>query len=138
MGTIADKSDRLTCQHCRRVYAIRPRQLCWGCYYKPGVRELYPMAGSELRTYHSPVGTPGDKISEPEPTDVMPGTVEKLAVLEERARLGQRLWHPLDATMEDREPENMLHDEGECYRARGGSRTLYGKPHTTNGDNRCQ
>ncbi len=32
----------------------------------------------------------------PEPTDALPGTPEKVAVLEERARRGQQLWHPLD------------------------------------------
>ena len=32
----------------------------------------------------------------PEPTEARPGTPEKLAVLEERARKGQRLWIPED------------------------------------------
>jgi hypothetical protein len=32
------------------------------------------------------------------PTQALPGTAEKLAVLEQRARLRQSLWHPLDAT----------------------------------------
>jgi hypothetical protein len=33
------------------------------------------------------------------PTRALPGTPEKVAVLRERARLGQALWHPLDATL---------------------------------------
>jgi len=37
----------------------------------------------------------------PEPTTALPGTPEKVAVLEERARLGLALWHPLDAKLED-------------------------------------
>src|SRR5262249_59341986 len=36
----------------------------------------------------------------PEPTDALPGTPEKVRVLEERARLGQALWHPLDAKLD--------------------------------------
>jgi hypothetical protein len=35
----------------------------------------------------------------PEPTSALPGTPEKVAVLEERARLGYSLWHPLDARL---------------------------------------
>jgi hypothetical protein len=30
----------------------------------------------------------------------LPGSPEKVAVLEERARLGMSLWHPLDAPMD--------------------------------------
>ena len=33
----------------------------------------------------------------PEPTNARPGTPEKVAVLEARARLRQCLWHPCDA-----------------------------------------
>jgi hypothetical protein len=33
------------------------------------------------------------------PTRCLPGTPEKIAVLRERARLRQALWHPLDATL---------------------------------------
>ena len=35
-----------------------------------------------------------------QPTAALPGTEEKVRVLEERARLGQALWHPLDAKIE--------------------------------------
>jgi hypothetical protein len=35
-----------------------------------------------------------------QPTTALPGTAEKVKVLEERARLGLSLWHPLDATLE--------------------------------------
>jgi hypothetical protein len=36
----------------------------------------------------------------PRPTDALPGTPEKVAILAERARLGVALWHPLDAPMD--------------------------------------
>ena len=32
----------MLCRHCNRVPSNRPRGLCWSCYYKPGVRDLYP------------------------------------------------------------------------------------------------
>lgn len=34
----------------------------------------------------------------PEPTDAMPGTPDKIAVLAARAAAGVALWHPLDRT----------------------------------------
>ena len=37
----------------------------------------------------------------PAPTRALPGTPEKIAVLRERARRGQALWHPLDAATPD-------------------------------------
>jgi hypothetical protein len=37
------------------------------------------------------------KAEMPEPTDALPGSLEKLQILEDRARRGQYLWHPLDA-----------------------------------------
>jgi hypothetical protein len=35
-----------------------------------------------------------------EPTVALPGSAEKVAILEERARLRHVLWHPLDAPMD--------------------------------------
>jgi hypothetical protein len=35
----------------------------------------------------------------PAPTRALPGTPEKVAVLRERARRRQALWHPLDAAI---------------------------------------
>ena len=31
----------MICRHCQRNKAIRPRGLCWKCYYAPGVRDQY-------------------------------------------------------------------------------------------------
>jgi hypothetical protein len=36
----------------------------------------------------------------PQPTSALPGSPEKVAILQERARLGFALWHPLDAPMD--------------------------------------
>lgn len=84
----------LKCRHCNRGRVNRPRGLCWGCYYTPGVKDQYPPTGMAARRLGNfagqslPLGTP---------TTVAPATPEKLAVMEERARLKQCLWHPLDA-----------------------------------------
>ena len=88
----------MLCRHCGRVPSNRPRGLCWSCYYRPGVRELYPstskFARRGLDDFNGRVPLP------PAPTGALPGTPEKVAILEERARLGLSLWHPLDAPMD--------------------------------------
>lgn len=89
------------CRHCRGGRVSRPRGLCWACYYTPGVREQYPSTSKFAR---EGVGNRGFRRSLPPPfpTDALPGTPEKIAVLAERARLGQELWHPEDAPCDRR------------------------------------
>jgi hypothetical protein len=84
------------CRHCGRQRSTvrgRGRGLCWMCWHKPGVRQRHPRrsprgVGEGCRGYRLP-----DR-----PTPAPPGSPGKVAVLEERARLGVALWHPLDAT----------------------------------------
>lgn len=87
----------MMCRHCQKVKSNRPRGLCWSCYYSPGVRDLYPSTSKFARRG---VGNNNKGAELPEPTDALPGTPEKVVVLEERARLGQCLWHPLDARLD--------------------------------------
>jgi hypothetical protein len=87
----------MLCRHCQKVKSNRPRGLCWSCYYRPGVREKYPSTSKFARRgVHDFCG----RARLPEPTTTLPGTPEKVAILEERARLGLCLWHPLDAQLE--------------------------------------
>ena len=90
----------MICKHCQRQRANRPRGLCWSCYYTPGVRELHPstskFARHGLEDFYGPVFLP------PVPTPALPGSPEKVAILEERAGRRLALWHPQDAPM-DRE-----------------------------------
>lgn len=85
------------CRHCQRVRSNRPRGLCWSCYYKPGVRDLYPSTSKYARRgicdFNGRVTLPGA------PTNALPGTPEKVEILAQRARLRQSLWHPEDAPM---------------------------------------
>jgi hypothetical protein len=87
----------MLCRHCQRVKSNRPRGLCWSCYYTPGVREKFPSTSKFARRGVSDFN---GRAKLPEPTTALPGTDAKVRVLEERARLGQTLWHPLDAKLE--------------------------------------
>lgn len=81
------------CRHCCKYKVNRPRGLCWRCYYSPLISSLYPST-SKFNRRHA------DRFMVaplPEPTVARPGTPEKLAVLENRARLGQSLFHKRDA-----------------------------------------
>ena len=86
----------MLCRHCQKVKSNRPRGLCWSCYYTPGVRDLFPSTSKFARRG---VKDFNGRARMPEPTSALPGTPEKVAILEQRARLGQCLWHPLDARL---------------------------------------
>src|ERR1700738_3096062 len=102
---IHSREDRIMlCRHCQRVKSNRPRGLCWSCYYAPGVRDLYPSTSKFARR-----GVGGGNVQvvlPPTPTWAAPGTPEKVAILEERARQRLALWHPADAPM-DRESRKL-------------------------------
>jgi hypothetical protein len=83
----------LPCRHCRRKPVNRPRGLCWTCYYAPGLREGYP---STSKFAKRGIQSQGRRLATPEPTPYLPGTPEKVAVLEARAEDGEELWHPDD------------------------------------------
>jgi hypothetical protein len=87
----------MMCRHCKRVRSNRPRGLCWSCYYTPGVRELYPSTSKFARRGVDDFN--GRTVLPTAPTKAPPGSPEKVAVLVERARLRQSLWHPDDAGM---------------------------------------
>lgn len=92
----------MMCRHCQRASANRPRGLCWSCYYTPGLRDRYP---STSKYAHRGVGNFLGKAPLPQfPTAARPGTAEKVAILEQRAKLRQSLWHPSDAPIDLGEP----------------------------------
>ncbi len=86
----------MICRHCRRAPQSRPRGLCWSCYYTPGVRERYPSTSKFGRRGHGNFN--GNAPPPAFPTQALPGSPEKILVLEERARMKQCLWHPDDGT----------------------------------------
>lgn len=86
------------CRHCERCKVNRPKGLCWGCYYAPGVRELYPSTSKYAKRG---VGNfAGEAPLADAPTTAAPGTPEKIAVMEGRAAVKRALFHPADARFE--------------------------------------
>lgn len=83
------------CRNCTKSKVNRPRGLCWSCYYTPGVKERFPSTSKYARRG---VGNfSGNAPLPPAPTTAVPGTPEKLAVLEQRAKMKLSLFHPADA-----------------------------------------
>jgi hypothetical protein len=95
----AEAASRPLCLHCRLRPFNRPRGLCWACYYAPGVRGRYE-SGSKFS--RRGVGNFSGKAAAPEPTDAMPGTARKVAVMRRRAANAEDLFHPRDARREVR------------------------------------
>jgi hypothetical protein len=83
----------MTCRHCNKDNVSRPRGLCWSCYYRPGVRQMYP---STSKFGNRGIGHTYRTAPLPTPTHALPGTAEKLEVLEKRAAAGFALFHPDD------------------------------------------
>jgi hypothetical protein len=105
-----EPQHRSRCRHCRRAAGKRFRRgLCWKCYGTPEIRSQY-------------TALPGGFISDPQlsaaakrkllrswkQTTAFPGTPEKVQILEDRVRLRQPLWHPLDNNGGYVEPEDSL------------------------------
>jgi hypothetical protein len=80
------------CRNCNDMVANRPRGLCWSCYYTPGVRERFtPLSKHGCRGTGHSGSLPPDS-----PTGALPGSQEKIAILQRRAAAGMQLWHPAD------------------------------------------
>ena len=74
---------------------LRYRGMCITCWRDESVRALYPSLSKYSFSkigYRDFMGT----APLPEPTDALPGTEDKIRVLYERAKRGQRLFHPRD------------------------------------------
>ena len=82
------------CRRCRVKKANRPRGLCWTCYHTPGAIDLFPstskFAYCEVTDFYGKVKPP------PVPTNALPGSDEKVAVMAERASGFFSLFHPSD------------------------------------------
>lgn len=89
------------CRHCTRHKATRSRGLCFGCFITPEVKALYPPSTSAFN--NRGLGHAGFCAAPlpAEPTDALPGTPEKIAVMKARAARGERVFHPRDATGRD-------------------------------------
>jgi hypothetical protein len=85
------------CRHCGIRVASRPRGLCWSDYYDLQIRSQYR---STSKFGRRGIGSTRNALPLPaHPTNAPPGTPEKVAVLEQRAKNGEALFHPQDAGM---------------------------------------
>ncbi len=73
------------------------RGLCWACYFTPGVRGNYPSARESKFARRGILDFYGGYRDPEAATEALPGTAEKVAVLEARASAGVALWHEGDA-----------------------------------------
>ncbi len=93
----------MICRHCNKANVGRPRGLCWVCWHKPDIRDLYPSRAPKG------VGNLTGRRPMPVPTTAVPGTAEKLEVLWARALAGESLFHPADAQYyEDPRPLHVI------------------------------
>lgn len=83
-------------RHCGKRNVNRPRGLCYGCYYTPGVLVQYPTL-SKFGVRHEDTDYGYGKPLPALPTDAIPGSAEKLAVLIGRHERGEKLHHPRDS-----------------------------------------
>lgn len=87
----------MACRDCGKTPAKSPRGLCWVCYRTPSVRARYPISAKYGRkTWPKYTALPPA-----EPTQAIPGTPEKIEVLQSRASQGVELHHEWDATFAD-------------------------------------
>jgi len=86
----------MKCRHCQNLRVSRPRQLCWVCYYTLDIRMLYVSLSIYAR---KGVQQPSRVKPAAYPTRALPGSLEKILVMMERAELGQSLHHADDARL---------------------------------------
>lgn len=83
------------CAHCEERPGVYPGGLCRPCYLDPLIKRRYVGVArdyglnADTQRYDAPM--PGG------PTAALPGTPEKIAVMEARNERGEQLHHPLDA-----------------------------------------
>ncbi len=83
------------CRHCNRLPVNRPRGLCWGCYYTPGVKDLFPIT-SKYASRGYAVIVSAELNLPAEPTDAPPGSLAKMRVMQQRIIRGESPFHPRD------------------------------------------
>ncbi len=89
----------MMCRACHRNKCNRPAGLCWRCYYTPGIRRLFPSQSKFARKQKKEEDTTWPAKLPPEPTTALPGSIEKMLVLADRAAKRFLLHHPEDATL---------------------------------------
>jgi hypothetical protein len=81
---------------------MRPRGLCYFCYFDPKIRKRYPRLDSIFARRGSSVEGGKGIVPARAPTTALPGSEEKIRVMQERAAAGQTIFHPGDARLPKR------------------------------------
>ena len=106
----SSESPNTLCAECGwRQISKGFRGLCKHCYMTPEIRAKYPPRSKGNHRGHAIIDGNKGPMPLPEPTAAIPGSPEKIAVLEERARTGKRLWHPDDPKIRRRDGELSRH-----------------------------
>lgn len=87
------------CVHCKLRAGCRRAGLCQQCFEAPAVRALYPPKNAKYSRHGNGTGKQSHPLPDM-PTTAPPGSPEKVAVLEARAKAGTQLFHSLDARAE--------------------------------------
>lgn len=96
----------MKCRHCEQTEPEDRRQLCRGCYRDSEIRALYPKLKFGV---WSPTAGFGSSIRlSAEPTEALPGTEDKIAVMAGRAMRGEAVCHPRDARRSDQPVERTI------------------------------
>lgn len=109
----ATTQSTVVCLYCEKPGAkVIFRGLCTACYSRPKIRAMFPLEPGAIdpKKRNPPVYRPNrveecirihlsrsEELPLPdEATDAIPGSDAKVAILEERARKGEALFHPSD------------------------------------------
>ena len=91
----------VSCRNCERAILLYRRGLCYRCYADREIRVKYPLLNCPRNNRGVP-NVPRRKSKRPAPPVTpcphVPGSEGKILVMIARARRGDRLFHPLDAT----------------------------------------
>lgn len=95
---IPPEKPRRPCRHCGERPVFRWRGLCWRCYQDRRIRRRYRSSSSRANRCRPDFQGPAPL---PRPTEFLPGSPEKVLILQDRFARGERLFHPADARILD-------------------------------------
>lgn len=84
------------CRHCGKYGELRRRGLCSADYYQPDIRKLYP-SKSKFGQWAGTKPDVNGRVAKPErEVEALPGSDEKIRILQDRAGKKEELHHRLD------------------------------------------
>lgn len=89
----------MNCVHCKRsLRSCRPRGLCPRCYRILDIRNLYPSKNKGYLPSSAAAKMTGPGKPAKTSTRALPGSLEKILIMQERVANQERTDHPKDAT----------------------------------------